>query len=218
MERVSATRTELLAKRAQIALANQGRDLLKEKRNALMQELMRVADTVLRSSDVLEQVAGDARRALMRAQAIDGPAVQSAALAAQGQVNLQVEGTHVMGVPVPVIEPQPVARSPQTRGYSPTGVSVRINEAATRFEEEVELIIDLAAREVLLRRLADEIQRTSRRVNALEHVLIPRLEAERDRIEMMLEEREREDRFRLKHVKRKLVQRNVNTIAPRDSA
>lgn len=205
-ERVSATRTELLAKREQIDLAAQGRDLLKEKRNALMKELMRVADTVLRGSDVLERAAGEARHALVRAQAIDGPeAVWSAALAAEGEVPLDVEGTYVMGVPVPLIEPQPVARDLLKRGYSPTGASGRIDAAAARFEEEVELIIELAAREARLRRLADEVRRTSRRVNALEHILIPRLEAQRDRIQMVLEEREREDHYRLKRVKQKLV-------------
>jgi V/A-type H+-transporting ATPase subunit D len=205
-EQVSATRTELLVKREQIALAEQGRDLLKEKRNALMKELMRVADTVLRGSDVLERVASDARYALARAQAIDGPeAVQSAAFATQGEVTLEIEGTYVMGVPVPLIEPRPVARDVLERGYSPTGASGRIDEAAARFEEEVELIIELAAREARLRRLADEVQRTSRRVNALEHILIPRLKVQRDRIQMALEEREREDHFRLKRVKQKLV-------------
>lgn len=52
--------------------------------------------------------------------------------------------------------------------------------------------------------MAEEIQRTSRRVNALENILIPRLVAERDYIRMVLEEREREDIFRLKRVKQKL--------------
>ncbi len=55
-----------------------------------------------------------------------------------------------------------------------------------------------------LRRLAEEIGRTTRRVNALDNVLIPHLEAQRDYIQMVLEEREREDLFRLKRVKVKL--------------
>ena len=205
-QHASATRMELMATRRQIELAEQGRDLLKEKRNALMKELMQVADIVLRGSDALEQAAGDARRALVLASARDGPeAVQSAGFAAQGQVALTVEGAHVMGVPVPRIRASGVARNLLERGYSPCGTSARIDAAASRFEEEIELIIDLAAREALLRRLTDEIARTGRRVNALEHILLPRLEARRQWIQMVLDEREREDRFRLKRVKQALA-------------
>ena len=60
MEQVKATRAELLAKRIQIGLARQGRDLLKEKRNALLRELMRVAEQVMRRGDELEQRVGEA--------------------------------------------------------------------------------------------------------------------------------------------------------------
>ena len=67
--------------------------------------------------------------------------------------------------------------------------------------------IELADREMRLRRLAEEIGRTTRRVNALENILIPRLQTQLDYIQMILEEREREDLFRLKRVKMKLGQR-----------
>lgn len=202
---VSATRMALLATRLQIGLARQGRDLLKEKRNALMKVLMQVADTVFRESDALEAAASQAGQALALASAMDGPeVVQSAGFAAQSQVALIVEGSYVMGVPVPRIQSAAGVRNPQTRGYSPTGASAYIDEAAARFEREVALIIDLAAREALLRRLTVEIARTSRRVNALEHVRLPALVAQRRQIQLVLEEREREDRFRMKRVKQRL--------------
>jgi V/A-type H+-transporting ATPase subunit D len=76
---------------------------------------------------------------------------------------------------------------------------------AEAFEAQVDLIIALAASEVRLRRLAEEIGRTTRRVNALDNVLIPRLEAQCAYIQMVLEEQEREDLFRLKRVKTKLA-------------
>ena len=205
MEQVRATRAELLAKKKLIALARQGRDLLSEKRNALLQELMRTAEQVLRESSELERSVGESALALALAEALDGPeAVRSAAFAAGGQVALDVTGVNIMGVPVPLIEKKSVARSPLDRGYSLSGVSSRIDAVAEAFEAQLDLVIELAASEMRLRRLAEEIGRTTRRVNALDHVLIPRLEAERDYIQMVMEERERENLFRLKRVKVKL--------------
>jgi V/A-type H+-transporting ATPase subunit D len=205
MEQVRATRAELLAKKKQISLARQGRDLLQEKRNALLREFMRTAKDVMRESSELERVVGESAVALALAEALDGPeAVRSAAFAARGQVTLEVTGVNIMGVPVPLIEKKSVARGPLDRGYSLSGVSSRIEAAAEAFETQLDLIIELAASEMRLRRLAEEIGRTTRRVNALDNVVIPRLEAQRDYIQMVLEEREREDRFRLKRVKVKL--------------
>jgi V/A-type H+-transporting ATPase subunit D len=205
MEQIRATRAELLTKKKQIGLARQGRDLLKEKRNALLKELMRTAEQAVRSSDELEQSAGEAIGALALAEALDGPeAVQSAAFAGRGQVLLEATVTNVMGVFIPMIEQKSVRRSPLDRGYSLTAVSSRIETTAEAFESLLDLLIELANNELRLRRLAEEIGRTTRRVNALENVLIPRLERQRNYIQMVLEEREREDLFRLKRVKMKL--------------
>ena len=208
MEHTGATRAELLVTQRQIALAQQGRALLQEKRHALLQELMRTAEQVMRSGAELERSAGESRLALGLAEALDGPeAVRSAALAARGQVTLEVTGANVVGVPVPVIERKSVARGPLDRGYSLPGVSGRIDAVAEAFEAQVDLIITLAASEMRLRRLVDEIGRTSRRVNALDNVLLPRLAARRAYIQMVLEEHERENLFRLKRVKMKLARR-----------
>jgi V/A-type H+-transporting ATPase subunit D len=204
MEQVRATRAELLAKRIQIGLARQGRDLLKEKRNALLRELMRVAEQVMRSGDELEQRVSEAITSLAAAEALDGPeTVRAAAFAARGQVNLAVTGANVMGVPVPAIERKSVARNLLNRGYSLPTVSSRIDGVAESFEILLDCAIEVADSEMRLRRLAEEIGRTTRRVNALDNVLIPRLETERNHIQMVLEEREREDLFRLKRIKMK---------------
>lgn len=206
MEQVQATRAELLAKKKQIALAYQGRNLLQEKRNALLKEFMRTAEQVIQGSDVLEERVGEAGVALALAEALDGPeAVRSAAFAARGQVRLEVFGSNIMGVPVPAVEQKSVSRSSLDRGYSLSGVSSRVDAAAEAFEALLNLVIELANSEMRLRRLAEEIGRTTRRVNALDNVLIPRLEAQRDYIHMVLDEREREDLFRLKRVKMKLA-------------
>lgn len=203
MRNVSCTRMELLARKTQITLATQGRDLLEQKRTALLKEFMRIADTVMEHTDVLQQAASEARRALARAEAIAGTeAVHSAALASRAELPLDVTTASVMGVKVPHIEQKRVARSMLDRGYSVTGTSTTIDEAASAFEGEIDAIIQLAESELRLTRLAAEIQRTSRRLNALDHLLIPRLESERDFIQIALDERERADHFRLKLMKR----------------
>jgi len=205
MSNVSVTRMELLARKAQLSLASQGRDLLEQKRTALLKEFLRMADTAMERSDALQIAAANARYALARAEATAGAeAVRSAALASRAEFPLQVTTASVMGVRVPHIEQKCVARSMLGRGYSIAGTSITIDEAASAFENKVEAIIELAEMELHLTRLAAEIQRTSRRLNALDHFLIPRLEAERDFIQMALDERERADHFRLKLVKRTL--------------
>lgn len=212
MRKVACTRMELLARKEQIALAKQGRDLLEQKRTALLKEFLHMADTVVERSDVLQSAASEARLSLARAEATAGTeAVLSAALASRDELPLEVTTTSVMGIRVPHIEQKRVSRSILGRGYSITGTSLTVDEAAAAFEAEVDAIIQLAETELRLTRLAAEIQRTSRRLNALENLLIPRLEAERDFIQMALDERERSDHFRLKLVKRTLERKRELT-------
>lgn len=207
---VSPTRMELLAKRSQLATALQGRDLLKQKRIALVKELMRIVERVMVRSDELERVAAAARHSLATAEAQDGAeAVRSASFAASAEFAVAVEGGNVMGVAVPVIERKSVARSLLDRGYSLIGTSARIDQVAEIFAAEVDLVLEVADQELRLRRLSEEIEKTTRRVNALEHIIIPRLIAERDYIQMVLAEREREDLFRLKRLKLTLLRRKL---------
>lgn len=210
MRNIPCTRMEMLARKAQILLAQQGRDLLEQKRSALLKEFLHIADTVMEHSDVLQRAADDARQALARAEAVAGTeAVYSAALASSAEFSLQVSTTSVMGVKVPDIEQRSVVRPALGRGYSVVGVSLTIDETAAAFETEIEALIQLAESELRLKRLADEIQRTSRRLNALDHLLIPRMQAELDFIQTALDERERADHFRLKLIKRVLERKRV---------
>src|SRR5512139_3323618 len=118
MSRVSVTRMDLLARKAQIALASQGRDLLEQKRTALLQEFLRTADTALERSDALNLTATNARQSLARAEAMAGAeSVRSAALASRSAFRIDVSTVSVMGVRVPHIEQKQVARSMLERGY-----------------------------------------------------------------------------------------------------
>lgn len=208
MRNITSTRMALLARKDQIKLAQQGLELLEEKRAALMEELLRVADVVMQESETLQQLANTAVQALTRAYAVAGEeAVNAAALASRGELPLRISSVNVMGVRVARIEQTRIDRLAHDRGYSIVGTSTTLDEAAAAFEAEVEMIIRLAESELRLRRLVGEIQRTSRRVNALKNILIPQLESETRYIQMTLDERERSDHFRLKLTKRVLEQR-----------
>lgn len=203
MAQAAATRKELLAHKDRIRLAGQGREMLERKRSALMQELLRVADRLVGEAEEMERAAAQARAALVRAEGLAGhEELRSAGLAAGRRVRLEMSTTNVMGVRLPDIDPLSLQRPPTGRGYALTGTSSAIDEVAAAFEAEAEAIVEVAERELRLRRLASEIGSLSRRVNALEQVLIPRLKTQRDRIAVALEERERDTRYRLKLVKR----------------
>lgn len=205
MPKVSTTRKELRKREERIELAQQGQEMLEQKRSALMKELLKVTDVVMTDVRELEKAANAAREALARAEVMAGSeSLRSASLIARGRLELEINTVNLMGVRVPEIEQVDVRRSVLARGYSITGTSTSIDEAAAAFEVEVKAILRLAESELRLRRLAKEIHEVSRRVNSLEHIQIPRLKAERDYIEMALQERARDRRFRLKLVKQSL--------------
>jgi len=205
MEQVNPTRMELIKKRAQIRLAEQGRDLLREKMDALIREFFRIMTNVSETRGKLEAVADIAQRSLLIAEAVDDPVtLKSASFATKRHISLDIRGKNIMGVPVPIIEKKRFTLTVTERGYSPIGISGRIDETAERFETELDLIIALAETETALRRLGEEIQMNRRRVNALEQVLIPELKQQAKYIKITIEEREREDLYRLKKVKRLL--------------
>jgi V/A-type H+-transporting ATPase subunit D len=207
MEQVNPTRMELIRKNAQIKLAEQGRDLLREKMDALIQEFFNIMESVSKSRDELEIVAETAQRSLLTALAVDDSVtLKSASFATRKGLFIDIKGKNIMGVPVPVLEKKRVTKSVLERGYSIISTSGRIDEAAEKFEMELDLIIGLAETETSLKRLGGEIQMTRRRVNALEQVLIPDLKKQAKYIKNAIDEREREDLFRLKKVK-KIIER-----------
>ena len=204
MRQVSATRSELLLRRAQIALARTGRDLLNEKRDALKREFMRLSASALEAMGSLEERCAAGHRALSLAVAGDGrELVQSAALAATSEVDVGISARNVAGVSVVELDKPPLRRAATDRGYSLAATTARIDGVAEAFESQLDLLLDVVATELSLRRLAAEIASTSRRVNALEVVVIPRLELERKQIAAVLEERERDDRIRLRRAYRR---------------
>ncbi len=128
--------------------------------------------------------------------------IKSIAMALKNKPVIQLETKNIMGVKVPKIEAGEIQRKFAERGPGYFN-SAAISEAAQSYENVLEKIIVAAEVEVSLRRLLQEIEKTKRRVNALEYVVIPDMESTKDIITLRLEEMERENIFRLKHIKSK---------------
>ncbi|HUU75535.1 MAG TPA: V-type ATP synthase subunit D [Methanoregulaceae archaeon] len=203
---IRPTRIELLKLKKQELLAERGHDLLEEKLDAMVIEFFRYVDTYKNLVEKAQDKIDCATKELSESKMILGSnRLEEISLSAQKMVDIPMDTRSVMGVRVPRITmPESIKAHPQS-GYSYLGTTARLDEAATSFEEAVRIILELAELEGTVRRLALEIRSTRRRVNALENILIPRLQATRRYIEMHLDEREREDLFRRKRTK-KLIQ------------
>ena len=194
----------LITRKSQIKLAQQGAELLKNKRDALTQEFFTLIKPLVRLRKELAQKLTEAEWQLFLALAYDGPqALTSAAMACRRELPIDIQVKNLWGIRVAELQKVPLTRNVLTRGYAVTGTSARIDEAANTFEQLLTHILEMAPVEVKLKKLGEEIKKTSRRVNALEQRLIPRLTSEKRYIQQILEEREREDLFRLKRIKKK---------------
>jgi len=200
---ISITRNELLIHKQQIKLTEAGYDLLDKKRLALMQEIMRLQDKVVELAVILQGSSAQSRRAYAKAEAFIGETgVSSAAMGKKHDVDLDLVDSQIMGVHVPKIKPHTALREFYDRDICIIGTSPVIDEVAESYERNIEGIIDLADGEVQLAKLMKEILRTTRRLKALEHIIIPRLRKEYAYIRMALEERERAQHFILKLAKK----------------
>jgi len=201
---VKPTRKNLLEIEDRIDFSERGHDTLEQKRDGLIMEFMDVLDQAQDVREDVERRYEEAQRTINMARAMEGDvAVRGAAAALKDYPEITVESKNIMGVVVPQIEAARIEKSLDERGYGVIGTSSRIDEAAEAYEQLLETIVLAAEVETALRRLLEEIERTKRRVNALEFTVLPDLYDSRDYIEQKLEEQEREEIFRLKKVKDK---------------
>jgi len=203
-EDVKPTRKNLMEIEDRIDLSERGHDTLEQKRDGLIMEFMDILDQAQDVRSDLEQDYEDAQQTINMARAMEGDvAVRGAAAALKEHPEITVESKNIMGVVVPQIEASRVRKTLDQRGYGILGTSSRIDEAAEAYEELLETIVLAAEVETAMKKMLEEIERTKRRVNALEFTVLPDLYDSQEYIEQKLEEQEREETFRMKKVKNK---------------
>ena len=204
-EEVKTTRLELIETRNRIRLAENGRKLLTQKRDVLVLEFFRILKEAKDIRNLLNEKMAEAFTCLAMARAYHGVLeVENIALTSSASANIVVESKNVMGVQIPRIKGQFVSKTLSERGYSIAGSSAKIDEAASSFEKSLEMVIKLAETENALKRLIKEIEKTKRKVNALDYAMIPALKKNQAYIMLRLEEIEREQFISLKTIKDKL--------------
>lgn len=202
IEGVNPTRMELLTLKDRTKLAVKGHGLLKEKRDALIKEFFDILDRVKGIREKAEKSLKEANDALIEAQIAMGDlAVKKASLSVKESIDVDINSRSIMGVSVPVTEVRMEDRSIVERGYGLADTTIQLDKAAEKFEESVKFLIELGEVEKTIFLLAEEIEATKRRVNALEHIMIPRFQNTEKYIDMRLQEMERENFVRLKMIR-----------------
>jgi V/A-type H+-transporting ATPase subunit D len=213
MPRISVppTRSNLIRLKKELQFAREGYEILDRKREVLTTELIRLAHDAGLLQEQVWKLQAEAYHALERAQLTMGREhVEWAALAANKTVEVHLRFRGIMGVPVPMIE---ASGGPPQMLYSLGDTSATLDEASTAFRKVLLLLPELSRLVTTVFRLAGELRKTQRRVNALQYIFIPEYEETVALIVSSLEEREREDTFRLKLLKNRMKRSKNNPPA-----
>ncbi len=198
LEGVKPTRMELLQMRKRKALAMKGHQLLSEKRDALISSFFDLIRKRKKIRKEAEKKLEEAYKALLMAEMVMGEEkVRDIANKYTKERNVKMEKKNIMGVAIPKFE----IEEGESLEYSILSTTSEIDEAVKKSREALDKLVELAEIEGSIQMLGKEIEKTKRRVNALEYIFIPRLLATISYIERQLEEREREDFFRRKRMK-----------------
>ena len=201
---ITPTRSVLLDLKRRIKLSQSGHKILKMKRDGLIIEFFEVME---KARQMRAGVATDfevAMKKITLARAIDGEVnVRSAAYALNKYPTVKLSSKSIMGMMVPKVEADSIHTDILNKGYGVLDTSAYVEEAAASFEKLLETLIRAAEVETTMKKLLDEIEKTKRRVNALEFKIIPDLKESERFVKFRLEEMERENTTRLKHIKKK---------------
>jgi V/A-type H+-transporting ATPase subunit D len=195
---VNPTRMELMELRDRLSVAVHGHSLLKDKLEGLMAEFMDLVDQYkeMRSS-FSEQYPAVAKLFVLAGIAGSRDIVDDAISQTSSDLDLDVSVRNVLSVQVPHFEAEPHPGG----GYSLLDTPLELDEATQRMAEFLPRILELAEKEHAIWMLMDEIERTRRRVNALEYIMIPQLRETVKYIQRKLDENERANITRLMKIK-----------------
>lgn len=206
-KQINPNRMELLKLRRQLNTARRGHRLLKDKRDELMRQFLEIVVQNRQLRKQVEAQLADAAGQMMLARAAMEPHVlQTALLAGRDSLGISVDTRNITSVNVPVFVTSidnfaALKRLP----YGMAATSGELDQAVSAVNEAFAVMIKLAEVEKTAQLLADEIEKTRRRVNSLEYVLIPELQDSIRTISMKMEENERGNLVRLMKVKDMIV-------------
>jgi len=215
--RVNATRQELTRLKSRVRMARRGHKLLKDKRDQLMKEFLAIVHESQRLREEIEKRLALAYKSFSLARAVlSPPALEEALMAQGGPEDVSVCYRRIMNVVVPVMgilgdsydnadyEQDEVGEDLSKNTLPPYGLATTssdLDDAIRQFKGILPLLVRLSQIERTIHLLSDEIEKTRRRVNALEYVLIPELEQAVKNVEMRLEEMDRANASRLMKIK-----------------
>ncbi len=198
--RINPTRMELTKTKKRLATAVRGHKLLKDKQDEMARQFMIYIKRNRELRNEVEQLLGNALKNSAMAEAEMGEsAINEALLVPTASQNTEFKHKNIMSVIVPEIQ----ASTAQAAGipYSTAFTSVYLDKATIDIQRLMPKLVELASVEKTCDMLADELERTRRRVNALEYVMIAEMKANIKYITMKLEDNERGNLTRLMKVK-----------------
>jgi V/A-type H+-transporting ATPase subunit D len=205
---IRPTRIELINVTRRIRLARKGLDLLKMKRTSLVMEFFAISRTVRGMRENIRSDMGASLETVRLAEALSGLVNLERIAAMSVDTDANVATKNVMGVRIPTLNVV-YHESLLSEIYRAVSIPTVINDSIIKFEKIFRALLEIAEKENSMRKLLHEIDRTKRRSNAIENILIPGLVANAKYIRMRLDEMERETFSMLKAVKRNLEAKNA---------
>ncbi len=210
---VNPTRMELTTLKKKLAVARKGHKLLKDKRDEMMRQFLDIVRENKAFRLEVENELASAEKSIMMAKAVMGKSALTAALMLpKNRIRLEVEEKNVMSVAIPKFHlSDPIDKNILSYGFADT--SGELDEGLARLGGVFSKLIRLAEQEHAVQLLASEIEKTRRRVNALEHVMIPNYMDTIKYITMKLDENERSNITRLMKVKDMMLEERLQKEA-----
>ena len=203
--RVRYTKIELIRLKRRLVVARKIHRILRERLTILISELYSMLKEAIECRRRIHELLIEVYSSLIKSYGhLSESELSMLTEGIPPYIKLYIATKNVMGVITPMLE---IRRGKEKATYTLSETCIPLQDVIKRMDKLIEDIVTLAELEKSIQLLSYEVIRTKRRVNALEHILIPRIENTIRFLTMMFEEREREEKARLKHVKTVLTKR-----------